>query len=1166
GDPTVAGLDQAPELTLIKSSAYNDANSDGMVNVGDEITYTFIVTNRGNVTVTDISVTESEAVFTGTGTLPVPTYVADSYSGTGAYNQTLLPGESAVYRATYAITQQDIDAGGVTNQALVAGKDPGDGDVTDQSGTAEGNDDATEEPLEAPVITATAFGECINDVPHLNYTITPQNFTPAASVTATITWSDTDGNVIDEMTGLPLSGRILWPGAVVDGDGNGIDWPGWSFVDGQWMETADGFEGLRPQAVVTITVNPSVTLTVDYPPASADCYAAPTFVIEAADDQITNINGYDGLVDALNVFANDKLNAADVDPADVTLSVNGEEVTAAVPFYDDANNPTTQVVLNADGSVDVLPGTPAGTYTLNYTICENARIANCSDATITVNVVAAPIVAEDNTVDYVNGFEGDDDLGNVLDNDLLNGSRPAIDEITLTVTTPATPIDGGPVPVVDELTGRLRVPEGTPGGTYTIVYRICELLNPDNCDDATVTVFVATPSIALVKSAAIATDAAVAASGDAVIYTFTVTNTGNVPVSGIVINDTRIGVSGLTPTPATLAPGEVATATATYRLTQDDIDSGAVWNTAVATGEDPEGYTVADESDAGTDANGDNIADPHTVDSDGDGDPTNDPTGIELTRSLAITITKSTRPGEYVHVGDVITYDIVVTNTGNVTLTDIQLTDDNADAGSLSPATIARLLPGESSRATATHTITQADIDVGYVYNSAEAVGRAPNGEEVRDDSHDPDPADPDAPVNEDCNNCTITPIQMRPAVALVAVVTNTGSGRNGAFLVGDEIEYRFTVTNTGNMTLSGFVLNDEKLNLENVRVDETLAPGAQFTRVFRYVVTVADIAAGQVVTSARVRAEGPNGEIAADVSGDNVDNDVPTRVPVAEGPESSDDVASTPQHTPVTADVLENDEEGSSALDPRSVWLIDPATGDPVKTVTIDRERTYTVNDDGTITFSPIREFYGESAVRYVVSDVNGLRAEPATLTVTVVQSEPRASDDTATGSFNGPLQIQLVGNDQPDSAPLDPSTIEIISQPQHGTLRINGDGTVTYTPNQYYTGPDEFTYRVMDANGNWTNVATVRITVTGFHIPNIITPNGDGLNDRFVIIGLSDYDNAEVVLFNRWGNEVYRSRNYQQDWDGQGLNEGTYYYFITLRKDGQETVHKGWVLVKRK
>ena len=82
---------------------------------------------------------------------------------------------------------------------------------------------------------------------------------------------------------------------------------------------------------------------------------------------------------------------------------------------------------------------------------------------------------------------------------------------------------------------------------------------------------------------------------------------------------------------------------------------------------------------------------------------------------------------------------------------------------------------------------------------------------------------------------------------------------------------------------------------------------------------------------------------------------------------------------------------------------------------------------------------------------------------------------------------------------------------------------------------------------------------------IPNALTPNGDGKNDRFIIRGLEQYERADLTVFNRWGTEVYRNRNYRQDWDGGGLSEGTYYYRLLLFSGGAQTVHKGWVLIKR-
>src|SRR5690606_4667815 len=101
---------------------------------------------------------------------------------------------------------------------------------------------------------------------------------------------------------------------------------------------------------------------------------------------------------------------------------------------------------------------------------------------------------------------------------------------------------------------------------------------------------------------------------------------------------------------------------------------------------------------------------------------------------------------------------------------------------------------------------------------------------------------------------------------------------------------------------------------------------------------------------------------------------------------------------------------------------------------------------------------------------DINGLQADPAAIAVSVQRSEPKVVDDRAETGFNTPVVVPVLDNDQPDGAPLDPATIEIIDQPQFGKVELNSDGTVTYVPNQYYTGTDRFTYRVQDVNGNWT------------------------------------------------------------------------------------------------
>lgn len=64
--------------------------------------------------------------------------------------------------------------------------------------------------------------------------------------------------------------------------------------------------------------------------------------------------------------------------------------------------------------------------------------------------------------------------------------------------------------------------------------------------------------------------------------------------------------------------------------------------------------------------------------------------------------------------------------------------------------------------------------------------------------------------------------------------------------------------------------------------------------------------------------------------------------------------------------------------------------------------------------------------------------------------------------------------------------------------------------------------------------------------HVPNIVTPNGDGFNDVFFIYGLPRY--SRLTIFNQNNNKVYFSNNYRNDWDGSGLDSGNYRYELAL------------------
>ncbi|MHA7133632.1 peptidase [Oerskovia turbata] len=122
-----------------------------------------------------------------------------------------------------------------------------------------------------PTIALTVLQPvCDGDVPYLVYDV---DVTGTPNDTVTITWLNPSGaNVVQ--AGLPLSGRVLWPGATVDAQGNPTGWPGWVFENGEWVEGGP-FTWVRPSVDVLFQVNPETTVSVSYPPSSPNCNTNP---------------------------------------------------------------------------------------------------------------------------------------------------------------------------------------------------------------------------------------------------------------------------------------------------------------------------------------------------------------------------------------------------------------------------------------------------------------------------------------------------------------------------------------------------------------------------------------------------------------------------------------------------------------------------------------------------------------------------------------------------------------------------------------------------------------------------------------------------------------------------------------------------------------------------
>jgi len=401
-----------------------------------------------------------------------------------------------------------------------------------------------------------------------------------------------------------------------------------------------------------------------------------------------------------------------------------------------------------------------------------------------------------------------------------------------------------------------------------------------------------------------------------------------------------------------------------------------------------------------------------------------------------------------------------------------------------------------------------------------------------------------------------------------------TKVANNGFSKAGDVINYTLNVTNTGSSPLSNVTVTDAGADAGSITpaVIASLAPGASSTVTARHTVTAANVTAGSFSNQASVTGTDPNGIVVTKPRSDNPGTtavDDPTIVTATPsgaiglaktGVFTSYYIAYTFVITNTGSATLSNVTLTDSKLGLTNSLINIPAGGLlPGASVNYTANYTLTQADKDAGSVNNNASVNGRDAAGNVVSSSAGV--------VTSFPKSPLAVADAAFTGVDVPVKVDILKNDDPLNTTFNQQSVEIVNQPANGKIAIGGDGTVTYTPNPGYAGTDNFTYRVKDLNGYYTNAATVNITVSAtslLKIPNVFTPNGDGINDVFEIRGLDKFAQNELVIVNRWGNEVYHKTNYQNNWTGEGLNEGTYYYVLKV-KTTEWQVLKGYITLMR-
>ncbi len=193
----------------------------------------------------------------------------------------------------------------------------------------------------------------------------------------------------------------------------------------------------------------------------------------------------------------------------------------------------------------------------------------------------------------------------------------------------------------------------------------------------------------------------------------------------------------------------------------------------------------------------------------------------------------------------------------------------------------------------------------------------------------------------------------------------------------------------------------------------------------------------------------------------------------VNDAPVAANDSATTDEDNPVTIQPLTNDSDIDGTLDMTQVNIVaQPANG----SVSVDAIT-------GDTTYTPAADFNGTDSFTYTVKDDSDATSNAATVSITVnsINDAPVAENDDVTLLEDASLNINVLGNDSDVDGNLQVSTLELVQSPASGTASVNtSDGSISYTPAADFNGSDSMTYRVQDDLGEWSNTATVSITVT--------------------------------------------------------------------------------------
>ena len=853
----------------------------------------------------------------------------------------------------------------------------------------------------------------------------------------------------------------------------------------------------------------------------ADCSTATVTVVvapklEAKPDDLGTIGGLSGGTTTATVFENDLKGTTPINPSEVNLT------WGTAPAH---------IATNTNGTITVLPNTPAGTYTISYTICEKDNPTNCSTAIATVKVVTLKAVN-----DGVKTLPKTGGSVEILANDIY-GAPTGVTSVTTANTTLTITYNSGITGLAINPNGTLQVPASASAGSYNVEYRICTIAAPVICDTATLTI---------VKQAEIiANDDSFA--GVVTTTEYTIGNVLNNPPSG---SDTldgnqatvgNVALSVVTPAaPSGTVPyinittgGVVVPAgtpantyTITYKICEKDLSGvpTATTNCDVAT------VTVNIYSPTTIEANDDVATVSSTTGGTTSSVLTNDklngipnpsvssvtltwttatPTGFTLNPNGTITIAPNTPAGTYT-----ISYkicavasstvcdnaNIVVTVTGTTTSTTtpttIEANDDVATVSSTTGGTTSSVLTNDKLNGVLNPSISSVTLTwntatpTGFTLNPNGTISVAPNT--------------PAGTYTISYKICAVASSTVCDNANIVVTVTGTTTSTTTPTTIEANNDVATVSSTTGGTTSS--VLTNDKLNgipnpsVSSVTLTWTTATPTGFTLNPNGTITIApNTPAGTYTISYKICAVASstvcdNANIVVTVTGTTTSTTTPTTI------EANDDVATVSSTTGgTTSSVLTNDKLNG---------VLNPSISSVTLTWNTATPTGFTLNPNGTISVAPNTPA-GTYTISYkicavasstVCDNANIVVTVTGTTTSTTTPTTIEANDDVATvSSTTGGTTSSVLTNDKLNGV-LNPSISSVTLTWNTATptgFTLNPNGTISVAPNTP-AGTYTISYKICAVASstvcdNANIVVTVTGTTTSTTTPTTIEANND-------------------------------------------------------------------------